>query len=114
VRRLLENGANSSFVHQLADESVGMDQLLVSPLHLEPRPSLPLPPRLYGAQRKNSLGLDLTVPTMRAPLLAAYETLVAVPAVTPSVAGHVDAAVARSRAAYPAWCETPVARRAAV
>jgi RHH-type proline utilization regulon transcriptional repressor/proline dehydrogenase/delta 1-pyrroline-5-carboxylate dehydrogenase len=31
VRRLLENGANSSFVHQLADESVGMDELLISP-----------------------------------------------------------------------------------
>ena len=37
VRRLLENGANSSFVHQLADESVGMDQLLVSPLRLQPQ-----------------------------------------------------------------------------
>jgi RHH-type proline utilization regulon transcriptional repressor/proline dehydrogenase/delta 1-pyrroline-5-carboxylate dehydrogenase len=36
VRRLLENGANSSFVHQLADESVGMDELLISPLRLEP------------------------------------------------------------------------------
>ena len=31
VRRLLENGANSSFVHQLADESVGMNELLISP-----------------------------------------------------------------------------------
>jgi len=42
VRRLLENGANSSFVHQLADESVGMDQLLISPLRLQPGSSLPL------------------------------------------------------------------------
>jgi len=40
VRRLLENGANSSFVHQLADESVGMDELLVSPMRLEPQASL--------------------------------------------------------------------------
>ena len=39
VRRLLENGANSSFVHQLADESVGMQDLLISPLRLEPHPS---------------------------------------------------------------------------
>src|SRR5205814_3499130 len=46
VRRLLENGANSSFVHQLADESVGMDELLVSPLHLNAMQSLPLPPDL--------------------------------------------------------------------
>ncbi len=50
VRRLLENGANSSFVHQLADESVGMDELLISPLRLEPDSSLPLPPDLYGPQ----------------------------------------------------------------
>src|SRR3569832_1128371 len=48
VRRLLENGANSSFVHQLADESVGMDELLVSPLHVNLAPSQPLPRDLYG------------------------------------------------------------------
>ena len=70
VRRLLENGANSSFVHQLADESVGMDELLISPLRLEPQPSLPLPADLYGAKRANSQGLDLAVATMREPLLA--------------------------------------------
>ena len=71
VRRLLENGANSSFVHQLADESVGLEQLLVSPLHLAaeavaaaaagPVRRLPAP---------NSAGVDLTVAAMRAPLLA--------------------------------------------
>src|SRR5690606_33350574 len=32
VRRLLENGANASFVHQLADEQVGLDELLASPV----------------------------------------------------------------------------------
>ncbi|GAB3477549.1 hypothetical protein GCM10011496_34770 [Polaromonas eurypsychrophila] len=71
VRRLPENGANSSFVHQLADESVGTDLLLTSPLHMEPESSLPLPPALYGPGRPNSEGLDLTVESMRAPLLAA-------------------------------------------
>src|SRR2546421_11092952 len=67
VRRLLENGANSSFVHQLADESVGMGELLISPLRLEPESSLPLPLDLYGPGRPNSRGLDLTVESMRAP-----------------------------------------------
>jgi RHH-type proline utilization regulon transcriptional repressor/proline dehydrogenase/delta 1-pyrroline-5-carboxylate dehydrogenase len=84
VRRLLENGANSSFVHQLADEAVGLDQLLVSPLQLEPAPSLPLPRDLYGPQRRNSMGVDLTVTAMRAPLLDAYPT-VQVPGVQPSI-----------------------------
>ena len=37
VRRLLENGANSSFVHQMADPSVGLQELLISPLRLEPQ-----------------------------------------------------------------------------
>ncbi len=74
VRRLLENGANSSFVHQLADESIGMDTLLVSPLRLEASPSLPLPAELLGSSRKNSDGLDLTVESMRQPLLTAWQT----------------------------------------
>jgi RHH-type transcriptional regulator, proline utilization regulon repressor / proline dehydrogenase / delta 1-pyrroline-5-carboxylate dehydrogenase len=114
VRRLLENGANSSFVHQLADESVGMDQLLVSPLHLEPKPSLPLPPLLYGTARKNSLGVDLTAPEMRAPLLATYDALRSVPAVPLAQSETIADAVTRSRAAYPVWRATPVGQRATI
>ncbi len=113
VRRLLENGANSSFVHQLADESVGMDELLISPLRLEPDSSQPLPGALYGAVRKNSLGLDLTVDAMRAPLLAAYGT-VSVPAVPEATTAQATDAVARAVAAFPAWSRTPVAQRAAM
>jgi RHH-type proline utilization regulon transcriptional repressor/proline dehydrogenase/delta 1-pyrroline-5-carboxylate dehydrogenase len=113
VRRLLENGANSSFVHQLADESVGLDQLLVSPLRLEPRPSLLLPPQLYGPRRKNSIGVGLAVPSMRAPLLAAYDA-VTVPAIDTFDPSQMDAALSRSWAAYPAWRATPVDSRAAI
>ncbi len=113
VRRLLENGANSSFVHQLADESVGMGELLTSPLRLEPEPSLPLPPALYGAARPNSLGLDLTVESMRAPLLAALNTTT-VPMVP--VFDHTQAAEAVKRAvsSHHAWSQWPVSERAAV
>jgi len=113
VRRLLENGANSSFVHQLADESVGLDTLLVSPLRLDPLPSLPLPPALYGPARANSAGLDLTVHEMRAPLLAAYDAT-AVPAVPRADAAQAGAAFARAQAAFPAWRDLPVAQRAAI
>ena len=103
VRRLLENGANSSFVHQLADESVDTHDLLISPLRLEPLSSLPLPLELFGAAtgsglaRKNSAGLDLTVESMRAPLLAAYQTVV-VPAVPLFDTGRVSSAMQRSSA----------------
>ncbi|MEO5670274.1 MAG: L-glutamate gamma-semialdehyde dehydrogenase, partial [Ramlibacter sp.] len=113
VRRLLENGANSSFVHQLADESVGMDQLLVSPLRLQPVPSLPLPPDLYGDRRANSLGVDLAVEEMRAPLLAALGS-VTVPGIPVFDMGRVAEAVRLSCAAYLAWRDTPVAARAAI
>ncbi|WP_298931061.1 L-glutamate gamma-semialdehyde dehydrogenase [uncultured Ramlibacter sp.] len=113
VRRLLENGANSSFVHQLADESVGMDSLLASPLRLEPVSALPLPPDLYGPARRNSRGLDLTVESMRAPLLAAHAST-AVPTVPEDDAAQALPALQRALAAFPSWASTPVQERAAM
>ncbi|MBQ5946589.1 trifunctional transcriptional regulator/proline dehydrogenase/L-glutamate gamma-semialdehyde dehydrogenase [Massilia sp. ST3] len=65
VRRLLENGANSSFVNQIVDESVPIDSLLADPfeqarLHgARPHPAIALPLDLFGAERKNSAGYDL-------------------------------------------------------
>ena len=112
VRRLLENGANSSFVHQLADESVGMDELLISPLRLEPQPALALPADLYGAQRANSQGLDLAVVSMREPLLAALAST-PVPVIPEASTADVDAACAQAMAAFAGWNHTPVAERAA-
>ena len=55
VRRLLENGANSSFVHQLADEGLSDEELLADPVDKiaavggTRHPSLPLPRDLLGA-----------------------------------------------------------------
>lgn len=114
VRRLLENGANSSFVNQLGDESVGMDALLVSPLWLDRQASLPLPPELYGPApaRRNSSGVDLAVESMRAPLLAAYADAV-VPVVPEFDAQRAEEALSTSVAAYRGWTRTPVAQRAA-
>jgi RHH-type proline utilization regulon transcriptional repressor/proline dehydrogenase/delta 1-pyrroline-5-carboxylate dehydrogenase len=65
VRRLLENGANSSFVNQIVDESVAIDTLLADPFEQAraarclPHPRIPLPLDLYGDGRKNSAGVDL-------------------------------------------------------
>jgi len=113
VRRLLENGANSSFVHQLADESVGMEELLVSPLHLSTAATLPLPPQLYGPQRKNSDGVDLTVPGLRQPFQQALAST-QVPEVPPANPAHAAEAVDRSLVAWRTWRATPVATRAAI
>jgi RHH-type proline utilization regulon transcriptional repressor/proline dehydrogenase/delta 1-pyrroline-5-carboxylate dehydrogenase len=112
VRRLLENGANSSFVHQLADDSVGLPELLISPMRLSPVPSLPLPADLFGPARRNSAGLDLTVPTMRAPLLAAYQN-VRVPSVPVFDAQQMAVPLAASLASFALWRDTPVQARAA-
>ncbi|MEO8390751.1 L-glutamate gamma-semialdehyde dehydrogenase [Polaromonas sp.] len=113
VRRLLENGANSSFVHQLADESVGMGELLTSPLRLEPESSLPLPPALYGPGRPNSLGLDLTVQSMRAPLLAAL-AVTSVPVVPEFDAKSACRAVGTGASSYQKWSKVAVGDRAAI
>ena len=116
VRRLLENGANSSFVHQLADESVGLDQLLVSPLWLEATPSLPLPADLLGAPqggRLNSAGLDFTVSAMRDPLLTALKEVPIEPISEASI-DSVAMAFEAAQACYPTWSGTPVAERARI
>ncbi len=113
VRRLLENGANSSFVHQLADESVDTHELLISPLRLEPESSLPLPLALFGAARKNSAGLDLTVEPMRTPLLAAYQSVV-VPVVPLFDTRLVPGAMEKSRASFKQWSRAEVTERAAI
>ncbi|MBK7120882.1 MAG: L-glutamate gamma-semialdehyde dehydrogenase [Comamonadaceae bacterium] len=112
VRRLLENGANSSFVHQLADASVALDELLVSPLHLAPNPSLPLPPDLYGPGRKNSAGLDLAVAAMRAPLLQALDT-VQVPVVAEFDVKTAPSQRDLAQVCYQQWSKVPVVERAA-
>ena len=68
VRRLLENGANSSFVNRLLDADLPLEVLLQDPFRLlkkrrRPRnPNIVLPAALYGTARKNSTGLDLSDP----------------------------------------------------
>jgi RHH-type proline utilization regulon transcriptional repressor/proline dehydrogenase/delta 1-pyrroline-5-carboxylate dehydrogenase len=113
VRRLLENGANSSFVHQLADELVSAEVLLVSPLAAAEVPALPQPAALYGEARANSAGADLTCLAMRLPLDAAVASTTLHP-VAMAQAADVDAAMGRLQAGFEAWNARPVAERAAL
>jgi RHH-type transcriptional regulator, proline utilization regulon repressor / proline dehydrogenase / delta 1-pyrroline-5-carboxylate dehydrogenase len=112
VRRLLENGANSSFVHQLADESVGMPTLLTSPLRLDDSVALPLPAHLFGPQRKNSRGLDLADATHTAPLFAALHST-SVPVVPEFDIKNAASAYKNCASSYAIWSKVPVAQRAA-
>jgi len=113
VRRLLENGANSSFVHQLADDHVDIDALLASPLTPASAPALPQPIALYGAQRANSKGVDLAVVAEREPLLRAIAETQVQP-ITEATPADVAGTMKRLHAAAPAWNGTSVAQRAAV
>ena len=66
VRRLLENGANSSFVNRLADRTVPISRLIESPVQKVksfkkiPNPKIPLPRNIFGRERINSAGTDLS------------------------------------------------------
>ncbi|SFR93883.1 L-proline dehydrogenase /delta-1-pyrroline-5-carboxylate dehydrogenase [Mitsuaria sp. PDC51] len=118
VRRLLENGANSSFVHQLADPTVAPEELLASPMtQIQEAVALPLPVALYrdaaGRGRDNSAGLDLAVPAQRQPLLDALAAC-SVPTLTEASPDEVDAVMARLQGGFAGWNATPVAERAAV
>ncbi|NNC52735.1 MAG: bifunctional proline dehydrogenase/L-glutamate gamma-semialdehyde dehydrogenase PutA, partial [Erythrobacter sp.] len=80
VRRLLENGANSSFVNRMADAEVPVEELTTCPVAdmqaLEPyrNPAIPLPTDIFG-RRTNSAGIDLSDPLVREPLMDRLEAL---------------------------------------
>jgi RHH-type proline utilization regulon transcriptional repressor/proline dehydrogenase/delta 1-pyrroline-5-carboxylate dehydrogenase len=94
VRRLLENGANTSFVNQVADPHAPIDRLVVDPvatvaaLPVKPHPKIPLPRDLFGPERPNSRGLDLSDAAVTTPLLARLEAAWRQPAhAAPRLAG---------------------------
>ncbi len=64
VRRLLENGANNSFVNRIENERVAVDELTQDPVaaavatDFNPHPRIPLPCRLFGQTRLNSSGIN--------------------------------------------------------
>ena len=66
VRRLLENGANTSFVHALLDERVPADLVVADPIsivaaHPDRHARITLPSAIYGASRANPLGRDYSI-----------------------------------------------------
>ncbi|WP_234683593.1 bifunctional proline dehydrogenase/L-glutamate gamma-semialdehyde dehydrogenase PutA [Bradyrhizobium monzae] len=120
VRRLLENGANSSFVAQAADYRVPVPALLKRPVDLIVRPDhahhpkIPLPGDLFAPERHNSGGIEF------GERAALDRLLTDVKAGTPDVKPVVDAtpeqagaAISAARAGFVAWSRTPAATRAA-
>ena len=79
VRRLLENGANTSFVHKLVDPKTPIDSLVIHPLlTLQKYKTLAnnrivLPADIFGEERKNSKGLNMNIISESKPFFAALE-----------------------------------------
>ncbi len=115
VRRLLENGANSSFVHQLADPNVTEADLLADPaakiarIGGTPHPSIPAPRDIFPG-RANSAGLDLHDAEVVHPLAA---ELAATPLPAAAKGHEIDGAITRAHAAADAWNAVAVEARAA-
>lgn len=143
VRRLLENGANSSFVNNIVDESIPVESLLKDPVETvrawsqKRNASIPLPAKLYGESRLNSKGQDLTdidqMTHLRAAMQSWLTTVHAIehqadaepvrnPANTLEIIGyhqHADSnamqeAIASADQAFARWSKTPVSERAAL
>jgi RHH-type proline utilization regulon transcriptional repressor/proline dehydrogenase/delta 1-pyrroline-5-carboxylate dehydrogenase len=82
VRRLLENGANTSFVNRLADDEAPIAAIIADPvtqvdaMNPKPHPRIPLPVNLFG-DRANSRGVLLSDPAQAEPLMRAIEAAVA-------------------------------------
>jgi RHH-type proline utilization regulon transcriptional repressor/proline dehydrogenase/delta 1-pyrroline-5-carboxylate dehydrogenase len=100
VRRLLENGANTSFVHQIADRAISDEDLLADPVEralasgLSSHPAILPPLELYGPSRRNAAGLDLSEETVVAPLRAEMARSLSTPAkVAPAPPADVAAAL---------------------
>jgi len=147
VRRLLENGANTSFVNRISDDKLPVGEIVADPvakvarLAVKPHPHIPLPVDLYGPDRRNARGIDLTdrvrLPALAAQLADAGGRHEAVPLVSGRArpgrprpvgdpaddrrtvgqvveadAAAADAALAAAHAAFAGWDRTPAEERA--
>lgn len=95
VRRLLENGANTSFVNRIVDEATPISDLVADPIRVvrelasSRHPKIPLPVHLWGENRKNSMGINLANEHELHALSVAVNEAVKPWVATPLVKGYV-------------------------
>src|SRR6516162_1497991 len=122
VRRLLENGANSSFVALAADDAVPLATLLRRPAYIigtaanARHPHIALPCDLYLPRRINSRGIEFGERAALEAILAdiAAATIPAKQSVVEARPADVDRIVAAAQDGFPDWSATPAARRAEI
>ncbi len=121
VRRLLENGANSSFVAMASDPEVPADTLLRRPADIignadnAAHPKIPLPHDLYQPERVNSRGIEFGERTALNRLVssvAAESVSFAAVRITESMPEEVNRAVSAAREGFGSWSRTLATIRA--
>ena len=118
VRRLIENGANASFVARAADRGVPADQLLVDPLDAirasgrARHAHLRLPRDLFAPERKNSAGVEFGDSAALAALLTKIEPHRGVAATIEPRANSTTDAMGIAQKALPIWRDTALNQRA--
>ncbi len=119
VRRILENGANSSFVHRVLDAKVPVADLVIDPVDLADsyptasHPEIRRAADLFMPDRKNSAGIDLQDPFVTKPLLAEMSRHIVAPESSEeATAAAISEAFDAAHKAFPAWSQTPVGLRA--
>ncbi len=96
VRRLLENGANTSFVNRLEDERAPIEEIIADPMRRmqraqpKPHPRIPLPRALYGDERRNSRGLNLSDDVTLAALARDLQAAAAQPWAAAALVGSAE------------------------
>lgn len=115
IRRLLENGANSSFVHLMMDESKPLDELLANPMIVARRnqgvAGIAPPSALY-ADRKNSSGYDLGNRAQMQELLTRIAVKEPLATIADASEGQVQEAIAQAYQARKRWNDTAAEERA--
>jgi RHH-type proline utilization regulon transcriptional repressor/proline dehydrogenase/delta 1-pyrroline-5-carboxylate dehydrogenase len=107
VRRLLENGANTSFVNRIVDEKLPVQEVVADPVaEVEragagPHPRIPLPRALYGAERPNSAGFNLADGVEQRRLAAACRGALARPLTAAPIVGGEELDGARRECRSP-------------
>jgi len=98
VRRLLENGANTSFVNRIVDESIDVENIVLDPIELtrsedcKPHPAIVSPANLFGDERQNSSGFNLPDYAINRELMHSMQMASAKPVVaTPVIGGKSPA-----------------------
>ena len=115
VRRLLENGANSSFINRFLNDGVPLAEAVADPVaavqaDAGPHPRIPLPQDLFAPARSNSAGLDVGSGKDVQALVRAASAARAAPPPAGEPA-DVPTLVAQAAAAFPAWQSRPAGER---